>query len=359
MPENYYKKPLICIIGPLPIPPNRISGPMISFELLCNYFKQNPKFKTYIINTARKNQKYSVNFFQALSILYRFIKKRKTIDYTIINMSPRGMMGLGFLLKVLSKRKSKVIIRFFGSSVDELIEDKCIKERILLNLFSADLILLQTKSLVDSFFKKFPESNIVWFPTSREPGNNNYINKEKISFDDKFRFVFIGHIKPTKGVLVIKEAVSILNNLKLGSSYYIDLYGDFRDGLGENDISGDNIYYRGHIKPGQAIKVLSKYDTLVFPTFHSGEGYPGVIIEAYMAGVPVITTKWKYIPEIISEDSGFLIAPKSSEELALTMANVIRNRSLLTHLKKGAFKKAQMFNSNYWNDWLIDKLDTL
>ncbi len=36
--------------------------------------------------------------------------------------------------------------------------------------------------------------------------------------------------------------------------------------------------------------MLQHYDMLLFPTHWIGEGYPGIIIEAYHAGIPVITT---------------------------------------------------------------------
>ncbi len=41
-------------------------------------------------------------------------------------------------------------------------------------------------------------------------------------------------------------------------------------------------------------------------------GDPGIIIEAYSCGKPVITTNWKQIPEIVEDGrTGYLIQPRS------------------------------------------------
>ena len=60
----------------------------------------------------------------------------------------------------------------------------------------------------------------------------------------------------------------------------------------------------------------AEYDVLVLPTFWKGEGYPGVIIEAFSVGLPVVATNLPGISEMIDSQSGILVPPHSASTLA-------------------------------------------
>ncbi len=47
------------------------------------------------------------------------------------------------------------------------------------------------------------------------------------------------------------------------------------------------------------IRTLSEHDLLLFPSYFRGEGYPGIIVEAFQCGVPVAAAGWSAIPELI------------------------------------------------------------
>ena len=64
----------------------------------------------------------------------------------------------------------------------------------------------------------------------------------------------------------------------------------------------------------------------MLPTFYEGEGYPGAIIEAFSLGLPVISTHWKAIPEIVKDQqTGILIEPNTVEAFvkAIQFFNVV------------------------------------
>lgn len=48
-----------------------------------------------------------------------------------------------------------------------------------------------------------------------------------------------------------------------------------------------------------SVDVLKNYFVLLFPTRFYTEGIPGTIIDAYAAGVPVVSAKWESFTDII------------------------------------------------------------
>jgi glycosyltransferase involved in cell wall biosynthesis len=54
-----------------------------------------------------------------------------------------------------------------------------------------------------------------------------------------------------------------------------------------------------------------------FLSYWKGEGFTGVIIDAFIAGVPVIATGWNMNTEIIEDGiNGFVIPPNDTVSLA-------------------------------------------
>ena len=86
---------------------------------------------------------------------------------------------------------------------------------------------------------------------------------------------------------------------------------------------------------------------LVLPTYFVSEGHPGAIIEAMQAGVPVISTQHRAIPELITNgQNGFLIPPHNSEKLAAAIQKLVLSPSLQERMSEANRLKAQMFRSD-------------
>ncbi len=106
---------------------------------------------------------------------------------------------------------------------------------------------------------------------------------------------------------------------RFGQDVSIDVYGQFFPGVSKDDFRDlKRVTYRGVIPPETAISLMAQYHALLLPTYFPGEGYPGVIIEAYLAGIPVICTDWLGLSQIADETSGILIPPRDADALYLT-----------------------------------------
>ena len=82
-----------------------------------------------------------------------------------------------------------------------------------------------------------------------------------------------------------------------------------------------------------ASKYLKNFDIFVLPSIK--EGLPYVILEAGLAGLPVIASNIGGIPEIIeNEKEGLLVSNANSEELTIAIKKLIDDKTLRENLAK-------------------------
>jgi glycosyltransferase involved in cell wall biosynthesis len=81
----------------------------------------------------------------------------------------------------------------------------------------------------------------------------------------------------------------------------------------------------GFLDSVQKKSALEEADCLVFPTFYEGETQGLVLLEAMSAGLPVITTSWRGVPEVLPEGYPWVVTPGSYQELAQAMIAVSGN----------------------------------
>lgn len=89
---------------------------------------------------------------------------------------------------------------------------------------------------------------------------------------------------------------------------------------------------------------LPEFDCFVYPTRYDNEGHPGAIIEALLAGVPVITSDRETILEIIQDEENGLVVPTGDvAALARAMNRAASDPDTLSRLAAGAARSGQQF----------------
>ena len=305
------KKVHILLLGPVTnMEKNLIGGATILFGYLQDYLDNNNELYT-LVNTQKHPQGLA-RIFNPIYVITFVLIHMWHVDVFFLNSSRGGTKFLAPILFLLAKIfRKKFVFRPFGGNMSEYTEQynnihKWIFRKTILN---ADILFLETKALM----KHYADSgaNIKQLPTSRGNPPNELLSRN-ISF--KKRFIYLGFINQEKGIDLIIDAAK-----QLGTEYKIDLYGPIKDPK-YNEILSKTDLYRGVLTKEEVLPTLQNYDVLVLPTYYEGEGYPGVLIEAYSLGIPVITTNWKSIPEIVNDKkTGLLIEPKSVSELVRAM----------------------------------------
>lgn len=338
----------ILMIGPLPPP---YGGATILFKRIIEHFEdRNIDFK--VMDKWKADKNIFLKCFSGLKLLIKFIFIIHKYDCVIFFGSVNSTFYIGSMISFICKFfKKPFILRVFGGKIHSVYDKLSkIKKNILdQTLLKNGLLLFETLATVNYFKKNIKNDNIKWHPNFRK------INFKKGISKKCKKIIFLGAVKPSKGINVILESAD-----NLDESVEIDVYGPLEEGIRKEDFNKNtNINYRGILDSDEIITTLKKYDLLILPTFFPAEGYPGVIIEAYSVGIPVITTNWRAIPEIVDEKSGILIQTKNSEALSEAINILVKNAKLYRSKCLGAKEKAQEFSLKYWGDELLKNIDDL
>jgi glycosyltransferase involved in cell wall biosynthesis len=316
------------LIGPYPYShrPEAVGGASILFKEMIDFFKTK-KIDCQIIPSNKYNSKIKSLRFILINII-----RRLNYNIAILNLSQKGILYLFPVLFVLLKMFNfKIHLRFFGAHGYDMITNAKHKRLLIFFLKKSKNVFVETKSLVAAFQELGVQAK--WFPNVRKMNTNLKTAK---SF--KKRFLFLGHIKRSKGIL---ELIDVFEGL--GSDYSLEIYGHIQEM--ELSFLKEHRFYKGFVNQDEINKIFQNNDVLVLPTYYEGEGYPGVIIEAFMNSLPVISTKWRYIPEIIDNKvNGILIRPMSKKKLK--DAVLFFNKDNYKKFAKSSLIKSSEFESH-------------
>jgi len=327
------------MIGALPPP---LGGTTVLFQQLVDELMIFNRFDVFVINTSNKSSGIYFKLVTLIKTIYLVMKNIRSSSSVSFHGSINGALLFFPILRLLCILFNRpVIFRSFGGDFDVKHKNMPQFKQWIFNKFvlSADVLLFETKVSVE-YFSSFTQSEIEWYANSRPFDNSSLPEKNK---SNDIKVVFIGHVKPSKGVVdLVKAANSNDNNIE------VHVYGPLQDGLTEMDLNGVNTRYCGVLKPENITSTLSNYNWLALPTYYDGEGYPGVILEAFSMGLPVLTTKWRCIPEIVDETCGLLVEPCSSAAILDALKLISSDDIDYSLLHNGAINQADNFSSKKW-----------
>jgi glycosyltransferase involved in cell wall biosynthesis len=78
----------------------------------------------------------------------------------------------------------------------------------------------------------------------------------------------------------------------------------------------DLVQYLGFVSGEQKHQLLREADLFCFPTYYENENQPVNLIEALAFGLPILTTRWRSLPELFPANYPGLVNVRSPEQLA-------------------------------------------
>lgn len=346
----------ILLIGPLPQPLgcSSIGGASVLFEQLRVEFERKGIDYT-VIDTSSNLPRFLliVHFFWLHTKIALLMMFYDVIGYHASIKSARYYGPIIFLLSKIFRRK--MIFRGFGGYYAQWYCETNILMKYVFSktVLKCDVIFLETLAQVE-YLSTVCGKRCEWYSNSRPAWQSNS-SPHKKDVNPPIKCVYIGHVMPEKGV---NEMVDVIE--KLDGNVFVDIYGPLKGGMDENYFS-DLRYskYKGVLSPEKVLETLSEYELLIMPSGIKTEGYPGVIIEAYMAGLAVIASDIGAIPEMVDSTTGLLIRPRSKEDLKAHLSYLIDKPYELNKLQLGAKQKSKEFYSEKWATIYIDKAKTL
>ena len=167
--------------------------------------------------------------------------------------------------------------------------------------------------------------------------------------EEPYRLCMFSRIMREKGVEEAINAVTSANTHYKRTVFCLDLYGQVDDNqtawFEEKSASfPPEIRYCGVAPYDQSVEILKSYFALLFPTKFYTEGIPGTIIDAYAAGVPVISSEWENFLDIVDPDVTGIGYPFSQpEQLTEILIDLVSVPQKIQSMRKNCLIKAQEY----------------
>ncbi len=140
--------------------------------------------------------------------------------------------------------------------------------------------------------------------------------------------LFVGRLRLRKGVEVLLRALSLLRtegDQPVSPRLRIAGDGEHREAIERAAVRfgvRDQVDFLGRRAPAEVLWLLEHSAALVVPSIY--EGMPLVILEAMVAGVPVIASRVSGIPEVVLDpETGWLVKPEDPPALAAAIAELL------------------------------------
>jgi len=164
---------------------------------------------------------------------------------------------------------------------------------------------------------------------------------EKYNIDQPY-ILYVGTIEPRKNInLIIKAFQEIKRNNLPHKLVIVGKFGWKYQSILTSLKGSNDIILTGYVKKEDLPEFYSNAEFLVYPSLYEGFGLPP--LQAMACSCPVISSNTSSLPEVIG-NAGILINPKDKETLKSSMLKLIKDRSLISELKKKGLKQSKKFS---------------
>ena len=303
---------------------------------------------TLIYNSLKKYTDLDVinlsehKIFNTLKMFFKSLFQKKKYEYVVISKDAHGANIIQKILKMGGYPSSKVVYFEIGPFLYDRILNGSIKKETFIN---DRLIVVETNSMKEelqslgferiSVFPNFKPVCLIPFNEQRYP-------------KDVLKLVFLSRIEEPKGIYDLIDCLILLNKEKI--KFVLDVCGrpqskEEKDKIESLSAKYDFINYKGAIEVGseESYKMLSQYDLHVFPTKYR-EGFPGTLIDFFIAGVPTLSSSFARAHEILSENDSIIFKQDNNKELIDKLNNIYINQEILLMLRKNSFLKRDQYS---------------
>jgi glycosyltransferase involved in cell wall biosynthesis len=342
----------LLIVGPLPPP---IGGSPLTVQEIINELTKHTSIRVALINTSpSRDPREKMTGFnlekvrRMLFIILKYLQGIHSSDATLIFANNLFTFILVPVLLPLARLFHKAFyIKPVGGDLDLSLaaQRKPFRDFLLSVLRATDGILVQTRLLQEALTKSGC-TNTHYLPGCRSLPQ---ITRLQNGNPSELQLIFLSHITRDKGSLILLEALQILAQegyTRVSCDFYGPVHDEIREEFFRQLEATPNAHFCGMAETGTGSHVIAAYDALVLPTYFCCEGHPGVIIEAMHAGVPVISTQHRAIPELVTHgENGILVPVQDSYALAKAIRQIALDRPLRERMGHANYRRGQEFRT--------------
>ena len=288
-----------------------------------------------------------------LKILLVAIFKKKKYDKIVISKDPHGANIIMKILRFGHFPLNKIIYFEIGP----FLYDRIIAGSIKKDTFLGIDIVVETNSMKEELLSLGFKSIDV-FPNFKPIIDIQF--KEEIYPKETLKLVYFSRVSEMKGIYDLISAVEEAN--KMGCRFTLDIYGRFETKSDEKRINKyclSNLFvkYNGKINVSNktGYQILSSYDLHVFPTKYS-EGFPGTIIDFFIAGVPTLSSTFLRSSDILSDCDSFFFERENIEDLVKKLVYIYNHQQELGYKRISSYKRRDEFSTLSFKQYANSKL---
>lgn len=352
----------VLAIGPRQHPGERdgvaIGGTRVLFEETLRQLAERG-FDLDVIDTSRPRQNipaWSIRLHEMRAfarVLWGVLTRVRGNDLVFLNISSRAAwLVASAIWLICGATRTPLALRFFGGSLHRTyLRYGPLRRRLAhATWLRSSAVFVETQELCRDFGSR---EGFRWLPNTRDL---NGAAAAAPPSGDVRRLVLIGQLRMDKG---LGEALEAARRLPAGC--VLEVFGpqmpdtDFTLFAGHPRAS-----YCGVLDPAEVPGVLARQDLLLFPSYYEHDGVPGVIIEAFQCGVPVVAAPLNGVPDIVEDGvNGLFVEPRSAADLRAAILRLIDDPGLYGRLREGARRRGEDFRSARWYDALAGDLGSL
>lgn len=167
------------------------------------------------------------------------------------------------------------------------------------------------------------------------------------------RLCTFSRVMEQKGIQDAIGAIELLSARDGEGSWALDVYGpvdpDFQEAFDRALEAAPHVRYRGSVTPEQSVAALRGYWALLFPTRWTLEGFPGTILDALAAGLPIVASRWRFYDEMLADGvtgASYELGGGAAELMAAIDALVAREiEGQMMDVKSACLKRAQSYSA--------------
>jgi glycosyltransferase involved in cell wall biosynthesis len=273
-----------------------------------------------LIDTARISGRLKLLFLLIL-------EKTGQIEQLIISAS--SVSSYKFIRFLNEKTKKRTTYFVIGGALPEIIKKNNFHPSVYHNL---KVTVVEGAFLQEKLGGYGVTSTVL--PNFKHKKHNKL---KQINSSDHLKLVFVSRITEAKGVLTILNALQTISKDTINCAFFGPCDLDMKEVISNNAFAHYGGYLDFYSNPEESYSNLAEYDAMVFPTKWHGEGFPGIFLDAFMVGLPVICSDWNMNAEVIQDGyNGLVLKENNAECLAEAIIKIDTDRKLLNKLSKNS-----------------------